>query len=160
MRRASVAVCTSVWVARASADPRVHIFTAPVEAASNPIDPQHDQTIVVAGVTDVELSGDGAAAVLDPPAALPGAEPVRTRHRPRARARRGTRSRISATARRELLWITVVYVSARVLLVLAAFLQGKFGHYGILTEFANWDGLWYRRLANHGYPHLDRKSVV
>jgi hypothetical protein len=59
---------------------------------------------------------------------------------------------VSASARQELVWITVVYISARVLLVLAAYLQGRFGHHGILTEFANWDGLWYRRLANHGYP--------
>ncbi len=136
--------------------PRLTDLTAaPVEAASNPIDPKHDHTVAVAGVTDVDLAGDGAA-VLDPPAPLPSAEPVRARRRRRAPSGTGTGSWISTAARRELLWITVLYVAARVLLVLAAFLQGKFGHHGILTGFANWDGLWYRRLANHGYPdHVD-----
>lgn len=126
-----------------------------MQAASDPIDPKHDHTVAMAGVNDVEVSGDGAA-VLDPPATLPGSEPTRSRPRSRSRWRIGGGLRISATARRELFWITVVYVAARVLLVLAAYLQGKFGHHGILTGFANWDGLWYRRLANHGYPqHVD-----
>ena len=105
------------------------------------------------GVTDVDLSGDGTAAVLDPPATLPGSESARSPRRSGARSRIGGGARISAAARRELLWITVLYVGARVLLVLAAFVQGKLGHHGLLTGFANWDGLWYRRLANHGYPH-------
>ena len=124
-----------------------------VEAASNPLDPKHDPTIALTGVTDVDLSADGAAAVLDPPATVPGADTVRSPRRERPRARAERRTWISAAARRELVWITVVYVSARVLLVLAAYIQGKLGHHSLLTGFANWDGFWYRRLANHGYPH-------
>ena len=114
-----------------------------MEAASEPLDQQDDQPI---GIADVGLSGDGAAAVLDPPA------PLSTGGLPRARLGLRKRARVPARARQELLWITVVYLSARVLLVVAAYLQGRFGHHNILTEFANWDGLWYRRLANHGYP--------
>src|ERR1700722_5529546 len=125
----------------------MHLYpAAPVEAASDPIDPQADQKIGFTRVSDLELTGDGTA-VLEPPGTLPR---TRTAGRPRQRVRAPRRARVSASARQELLWITVIYVAARVLLVLVAYLQGRFGHHGILTEFANWDGLWYRRLANHG----------
>jgi hypothetical protein len=36
---------------------------------------------------------------------------------------------------------------------LVAYLNGAFGHHNFLHELANWDGLWYRSIANHGYPH-------
>jgi Mannosyltransferase (PIG-V) len=50
----------------------------------------------------------------------------------------------------------VIYLSARGLLLLAAYVNGRFGHHNFLHELANWDGLWYRRLANQGYPaHVD-----
>jgi hypothetical protein len=119
-----------------------------VEAASDSIDPDRDQTVRLSSVTDVDLSGDGAAAVLDPPAPLTDVEPVASGRRSRSRGG----SWLSAAARRELLWITGWYLGARVLLVVAALIQAKLGHHGLLTGFANWDGLWYRRLANHGYP--------
>jgi hypothetical protein len=51
-----------------------------------------------------------------------------------------------------LLWIAVVYVAARVLLLLAAYVQSRFGHAPFQNELANWDGFWYRELANKGYP--------
>ncbi|MGI8715200.1 MAG: mannosyltransferase family protein, partial [Solirubrobacteraceae bacterium] len=60
--------------------------------------------------------------------------------------------RLSVAARQELLWISVIYLSARGMLLLGAYLEGSFGHHNFLGELANWDGLWYRRLANHGYP--------
>jgi mannosyltransferase PIG-V len=50
------------------------------------------------------------------------------------------------------LWITVLYLAARGLLLLVAYLNGTFGHHNFLHELANWDGLWYRSLANNGYP--------
>jgi hypothetical protein len=118
-----------------------------VEAASDPTDPHADPQISFGRVSDIGLTSDGTA-VLDTPAVLP-----RARNAGRSRVPTPRRMRVSASARQELLWITVLYVAARVVLVLAAYLQGRFGHHGILTEFANWDGLWYRRLANHGYPH-------
>ena len=55
-------------------------------------------------------------------------------------------------ARQELLWITVAYLAARGMLLLVAYLNGSFGHHNFLGELANWDGMWYRELANHGYP--------
>jgi hypothetical protein len=132
-----------------------------VEAASDPIDPEPDQTIALSSVADteveaddpelseVELTGDGAA-VLEP-GSLTDGSPLATRRR-----RTGSRDGrwLSAAARRELLWITAWYIGVRVLLIVAALIQEKYWyHTGLLTGFANWDGLWYRRLANHGYPH-------
>lgn len=48
--------------------------------------------------------------------------------------------------------MVLVYLGTRVLLVAAAIVQGLIGHHNILHELANWDGLWYREVANHGYP--------
>jgi len=45
-----------------------------------------------------------------------------------------------------------MYLAARGLLLLVAYLNGTFGHHNFLHELANWDGLWYRSLANNGYP--------
>jgi hypothetical protein len=70
----------------------------------------------------------------------------------RAPARPRVRGRLSVAARQELLWITTMYLAARGLLLLVAYLNGAFGHHNFLHELANWDGLWYRTLANHGYP--------
>jgi hypothetical protein len=70
----------------------------------------------------------------------------------RARTRRRRLHRVAARTRQELLWIAVIYLGTRGLLLLAAYLQGTFGHHNFLGQLANWDGLWYRQLANHGYP--------
>jgi len=78
----------------------------------------------------------------------PALAPARARIRPRRRRR----SRVSAATRQELLWVALVYFATRGLLVLAAVLFGAIGHHNFLHELANWDGLWYRKLANHGYP--------
>ena len=48
--------------------------------------------------------------------------------------------------------MALVYLGTRVLLVAAAVVQGLIGHHNFLHELANWDGLWYREVANHGYP--------
>jgi Gpi18-like mannosyltransferase len=92
-------------------------------------------------MSELELRA-GAATVVE--------EPVRVRAVPQRRARR---ARLSAAARQELLWITVIYLAARGLLLLVAYLNGAFGHHNFLHELANWDGLWYRSVANQGYPH-------
>jgi hypothetical protein len=47
----------------------------------------------------------------------------------------------------------LVYLGTRVLLVVVAIVNGALRHHAVLNELANWDGLWYRQLANHGYPH-------
>jgi hypothetical protein len=113
-----------------------------VETAPEPVD---DPTRVdLPPFVDVELNR---------PAGPVTAEPVVPVH---SRPRIKRRARLSVTARREVLWITVIYLSARGLLLLAAYVNGKFGHHNFLHELANWDGLWYRRLANQGYPaHVD-----
>jgi hypothetical protein len=72
--------------------------------------------------------------------------------RARVPARPRVRHRLSAATRQELLWITTMYLAARGLLLLVAYLNGTFEHHNFLHELANWDGLWYRALANHGYP--------
>jgi hypothetical protein len=49
-------------------------------------------------------------------------------------------------------------VGTRGLLLLAAYLQSSFGHHDFLHELSNWDGLWYREVANRGY--LDHVSYA
>ncbi len=70
----------------------------------------------------------------------------------RTRPARRPQPRVSVATWRELSWIAAVYFATRALLVLAAVLFGAIGHHNFLHELANWDGLWYRELANHGYP--------
>jgi Mannosyltransferase (PIG-V) len=70
-----------------------------------------------------------------------GAESVRRR-------RRGLR----IPTDHDVLWLLSIYLAIRVVLLLAAYLNGSLNHYNFLHELANWDGLWYRELANHGYP--------
>ncbi|MBV8998242.1 MAG: hypothetical protein JO304_04225, partial [Solirubrobacterales bacterium] len=45
-----------------------------------------------------------------------------------------------------------VYLATRALLILVAFVNGTLRHHAFTHELAQWDGLWYRALANHGYP--------
>lgn len=47
----------------------------------------------------------------------------------------------------------LVYLGSRGLLLVVAVLDGALRHHSLLNELANWDGLWYRWLANAGYPH-------
>jgi Mannosyltransferase (PIG-V) len=108
-----------------------------VDTASESIEPFPDP-IELSGYN--ELTSTPAATVVEEPMQL-------TRER-----RRSRRRRLSGAARQELLWITVVYLAARAALLLVAYLNGAFGHYNFLHELANWDGLWYRELANNGYP--------
>jgi hypothetical protein len=103
-----------------------------VETTPERLDPRSDPV----GITGSELIGrDGTAAI----------EPV-------VRTRRARRSRPLTRARQELHWVILVYLATRVLLLAVAWLNGLIGHHNFLHELANWDGLWYRELANHGYP--------
>jgi hypothetical protein len=116
-----------------------------VETASEPIDPHRDDSLELPPFVDLELNSTAGST-----AAEPAAAPARTRRRTRRR------TWLSVAARREVLWITVIYLAARGLLLVVAFVNGAFGHHNFLHELANWDGLWYRELANHGYPaHVD-----
>jgi 4-amino-4-deoxy-L-arabinose transferase-like glycosyltransferase len=79
------------------------------------------------------------AATIDRPAVTR----VRTRRRPRA----------VPVSRTDVIALLAVYFATRVVLLVAAYLLSSFGHHNFLHELANWDGLWYRELANQGYPH-------
>jgi hypothetical protein len=47
----------------------------------------------------------------------------------------------------------LVYLGTRVLLIAMAVLESYVRHHPFTHELSNWDGLWYRKLANQGYPH-------
>jgi Mannosyltransferase (PIG-V) len=47
--------------------------------------------------------------------------------------------------------VIAVYLGTRAVLLLLTLVDGLRHH--IMPELANWDGKWYRELANHGYPH-------
>jgi hypothetical protein len=125
-----------------------------VEAASEAVDPYPDEPVDETGAS---LTLDASAAPrLDEPGArsAPGSrtrrrEPTTPPAHEGARIRRG---RLTADARRELLWITVVYLAARALIVVVAVLLDAIGHHNLQGELAHWDGLWYRDVANNGYP--------
>jgi hypothetical protein len=130
-----------------------------VETASEPVDPLPDETApvteAVVGTTGPDSDIGVAPAIVGlklspPPAAAIADAPAET-SRPR-RSRPPQRRRLSPDARRELLWVMVIYLAVRVVLLVAAYLNGSFGQHNFLHELANWDGLWYRELANHGYP--------
>jgi hypothetical protein len=110
-----------------------------VETLPEPAEPFGDDSVAVPAISDLNAA---AATVVEEPMGLR----LRVPARPRAHVR------VSAAARQELLWITVIYLAARGLLLLVAYLNGTFGHHNFLHELANWDGLWYRSLANNGYP--------
>lgn len=113
-----------------------------METLPEPAEPGGADSVAVAGISELELNAAAAAAVVDEPLPL-GV---------RVASRRRARTRLSEASRQELLWITVIYLAARGLLLLVAYLNGTFGHHNFLHELANWDGLWYRSLANNGYP--------
>ncbi len=45
-----------------------------------------------------------------------------------------------------------VYLGTRALLLVVALVNGTLRHHAFTHELAQWDGLWYRMLADHGYP--------
>jgi hypothetical protein len=45
-----------------------------------------------------------------------------------------------------------VYLGTRALLLIVALVNGSLRHHAFTHELSQWDGLWYRELANHGYP--------
>ncbi len=108
-----------------------------METRAEATEPLRDDPVALPGFEDLEVSASGAVA-LD--------------RRRRVQARTRARARLSVAARQELLWITVVYLSARILLLVAAYIQSRFGHAPFQNELSNWDGFWYRELANKGYP--------
>ncbi len=123
-----------------------------MEAASEAVGPYPDDRVAAPALSELERDLEPstlAPSTPSPATASPAAVARRAVALPRARVR--TR-RLSAAARQELLWISVVYLAARALLILVAVLLDAFGHHSLQSELAHWDGLWYRAVANHGYP--------
>lgn len=83
--------------------------------------------------------GGTAAAV-----ALPAPAPIGVR----LRSRLGGRALPLDGAR----FAILVYLGSRLLLVVVALIDAALRHHPLMNEFANWDGMWYRALANRGYP--------
>ncbi len=46
----------------------------------------------------------------------------------------------------------LVYLSTRLLLIVMAVVESSVRHHPFTHELSNWDGLWYRSVANRGYP--------
>ncbi|MGI9184169.1 MAG: mannosyltransferase family protein [Solirubrobacteraceae bacterium] len=78
-------------------------------------------------------------------------EPIVRRARRRPPRRRPRRSRLRINSR-DVLYVLAIYFATRALLLLAAYVEASLGHHDFLHELSNWDGLWYREVANHGYP--------
>jgi Gpi18-like mannosyltransferase len=101
----------------------------------------------------VETAPQSATSGEDAPAVgSDGALAIGVRPRRSAIADRLGRAGLSPALARWRLAI-LVYLGSRVLLLLVAILDGALRHHALLNELANWDGLWYRWLANKGYPH-------
>jgi hypothetical protein len=49
-------------------------------------------------------------------------------------------------------WPLAVYAASRLVLAVVAVVTDAIWHRGLMTELTNWDGVWYVRLALHGYP--------
>jgi Mannosyltransferase (PIG-V) len=105
---------------------------APVDGASESTEPFSDQLTIPS--TDTPAP-DASAAVQRKP----------------VRRRGGARARWNALPG-ELRWVLYVYLGTRVLLIGMAIVEGAVRHHSVTHELANWDGLWYRELANKGYP--------
>jgi hypothetical protein len=66
---------------------------------------------------------------------------------PRTAARRAAAAISSAR------FALAVYIATRALLLLVALINGTLRHHAFTHELSQWDGLWYRELADHGYPN-------
>lgn len=121
-----------------------------MEAATEAVDPYRDDHADVG--RNGEVGSRAATAVADAPLTRPrGRLDDRARTRPDLWLTARWHA-VSPEIRREYLWICVVYLSARAALIIAAVLLDAFGHKNLQGELANWDGLWYREVANQGYP--------
>ena len=102
------------------------------------------------------MSVDAAQEALEPPSDGEGnAGAIAAPPRSVPAGPRGTSARRLdriAPALTRLRWPFAVYISSRALLVLVAVVNGGLRNWSVKSELANWDGAWYRRLADLGYP--------
>jgi hypothetical protein len=64
----------------------------------------------------------------------------------------GAASRRAAAVLSRARFAITVYLATRGLLLLVALVNGILRHHAFTHELSQWDGLWYRELADHGYP--------
>jgi hypothetical protein len=64
-----------------------------------------------------------------------------------------TRGKRAAVALEGARYAILVYLGSRALLLAVAILNGALRHHAVLSELANWDGMWYRSIANLGGVH-------
>jgi hypothetical protein len=102
-----------------------------VESASESIEPRADAVI--------DPRADGLGVHAPAPSSLPV---------PRASAR----LRAAGVALHRARFAILVYLGSRALLLAVAIVNGALRHHALLNELANWDGYWYRWIANGGYP--------
>jgi Mannosyltransferase (PIG-V) len=74
-----------------------------------------------------------------------------------AHRRLEARLRLLSAAWERARFVILVYLGSRALLLAVAIINGALRHHSLLNELANWDGMWYRSIANlqgaHGwYP--------
>ncbi len=98
-----------------------------------------------------------ASGHVESPAGTPDSDPAPTRPESPAVARRGLTPRVEGWTRcavvlHQARFAIAVYLATRVLLALVAILDGLLRHQALNQELAHWDGLWYRELADNGYP--------
>jgi Mannosyltransferase (PIG-V) len=86
-----------------------------------------------------------------PRTSLPPVAPARVRRAPASRRLLDRVWARAPAAVRDARLIIAVYLGTRALLLLLTLVDGLRHH--VLPELANWDGAWYRELANRGYPH-------
>lgn len=119
-----------------------------VESTSEPID----------SVIQPSSEGLGASATREP-FAVTGSDGALARpgiwQRATERVPAGWRDTLAGTNVR---FALTVYFSTRVLLLVVALINGALRHVPLTMELANWDGLWFRSVANFGsvlggYPH-------
>jgi hypothetical protein len=109
-----------------------------VESSSEPID-----TLTKPSADGLVQHGTSAAIVAPRRRRMPGPERWRETA---ARSFTGVRFAVG------------VFLATRVLLLVVALLNGQFRHVKLTMQLANWDGLWFRSVANFGtvlggYPH-------
>lgn len=120
---------------RCAGDPPRYLNCALVESASESIEPLSD--------TVIEPAGDGIASRAHVAPPLTG---------PRAGIDASLWRRRAAAALHRARFAILIYLGTRGLLLVVALVNGALRHHPLLNELANWDGMWYRWVANHGYP--------
>src|SRR3978361_1583558 len=92
------------------------------------------------------------------PGMIPSAEGA---SRPLRRRSAGRRLDLRSLPLTQVRFAVAVYFGTRVLLLLVALLERELRHQRLITELANWDGMWFRARPPHGYPtHVSHEQTT